>query len=198
MIQRDSTLSDFRILAWFLAFLFCSAIWGLLAGGIAFQYNIPFDFFQQYPGSLDVFHWFILGLSYGAAIALGLVLLEKMGAYNPVIAFVILMSGVILFTDMLFGRTSIVDSQYPVWLLLVPVVVIRDIITYFFLRDLYRNSDEIHEIDINCQTIEEPCFEDSPSTPADKEMLDEIDELACSISAEAAEYSKGRDQYLRA
>ncbi len=196
MLHKNSSISGFHLLGWLLAFVFCSAIWGMIAGAIAYQYNMPFDFFQLVNGSNELFHWFILGMSYGSAIAVALILLEKFGAYNPVIAFVILMSGIILFTDMLFGRSSLAHSYHQIWLLVVPVVIIRDVVTYVYLRDLYDDSDEIHEIDINCKTIEE---HDLTSTPAaDIEEFNGIDEIAREMSAEAAEYGKSRAQFLRA
>lgn len=202
MIQKHATLADFHIAGWFFAFIFCSAVWGLLAGGIAFQYEIPFDSFNLYPAEHDLYHCFLLGMAYCSAIAFSLVILEKLGAYNPVVAFVILMAGIILFVDMLFGRTSIVNSQHPVWLLLVPVVVVRDVVTYFYLCDRYRNSDEIHEIDISCKTIDEPNFSDEAEVIAESheksQELSELEALAFDMSEEAAEYGKNRTQYLRA
>jgi len=197
MLHKDSSISGFHLLGWLVAFVFCSAIWGMLAGAIAYQFNMPFDFFQFTGGSNDLYDWFILGMTYGTSIALVLIMLEKFGAYNPVIAFVILMTGIILFTDMLFGRSSIAHSYHQIWLLVVPVVIIRDVVTYFYLRDLYRDSDEIHEIDINCKSIEEPDFSDT-SLPGDTEELSDIEELARDMSAEAAEYGKSRAHYLRA
>ncbi|VAW73084.1 hypothetical protein MNBD_GAMMA12-510 [hydrothermal vent metagenome] len=204
MLHKNSAISGLHLLGWLLAFLFCSAIWGMLSAGIAFQYNIPFDFFNVFKQPSELGHWYILGLCYGACIALSLVILEKFGAYNPVIAFVILMSGIILFTDMLFGRTSIVHSHHNIWLLLVPVVIIRDVVTYFYLRDLYRDSNEIHEINLNCKTIEEPNFDqkseaeeprhNTPTIDNDKTM-DEMDQLAQDISTEVAAYGKSRANY---
>ncbi len=204
MLHKNSSISGLHLLGWLLAFIFCSAIWGMLSASIAFQYNMPFDFFKFLKQPDELGHWYLLGLCYGACIAVSLVILEKFGAYNPVIAFVILMSGIILFTDMLFGRTSIAQSHHHVWLLVVPVVIIRDVVTYFYLRDLYRDSNEIHEINLNCKTIEEPNFDaqneiEEPShktqTSEHELEMDEIDQLAHDISAEAAAYGKSRANY---
>ena len=209
MINKEDSQPDLQLLVWFLAFTFTSAIWGIFAAGIAFNYSMPFDFFQIYPESNNQYNMFLLGMSYGAGAAVTLVMLEKLGAYNPVIAFVVLMGGIILFIDMLFGRTGLQNPQHLVWLMLVPIVIIRDIVTFYYLRDRYRSSGEIHEIDITCQTLDEPCFteaeQDQKTTEKETKKerqpnteLGDIEQLALEMSSEAAEYGKQRAGYLRA
>ncbi len=127
---------------WFSIVTFILMAWGVLAAWFAFTYKIPLDVFSLLSHEQTLAQCLVTGLIYGLVASFILVILGSLGYYNPIIAFVILLAGIIMFFDFVLGNSHITESKNLIWLMALPFVIIRDVVTYIILCKINRRLDQ--------------------------------------------------------
>ena len=134
MYQHQQNRFDLFAFKWFAAVTLVAMAWGLFAAWVAFKYKIPLDLFNMLANDLNLTQSLVIGLLYGLLAGFILVVLGALGYYNPIIAFTILLAGIIMFFDFVFGASQINEPKNLIWLMAVPFVVIRDVVTYRLIK----------------------------------------------------------------
>jgi len=144
MKMQDQNQVDLLAFKWFSVVTFMLMAWGMLAGFFAFKYQVPLDSFSILFKELNLEQSLVVGLVYGLVASFILVILGTLGYYNPVMAFVIFLTGIIIFLDFIVGNTVISESKNLIWIMVLPFVIIRDLVTYSFLRKS-KSADTAHK-----------------------------------------------------
>lgn len=119
---------------WFLTVTFCLMVWGMFAAWVATFWQIPLDVFSLFPQAPNLIQTLIIGAVYSLIVSFLLVIFSVFGIYNPVLGFIFLLIGLTIFLEFVVGKHAITDSRNLIWLMLLPFLVIRDLVTHLMLR----------------------------------------------------------------
>lgn len=140
--HQESPPPAFR---WFLIQVFCLIGWGACAGLVAYRFQIPLDFLGLFTDANHQQQAIIAGISYCLALGLGIAILGSIGLYSSLMGFVVLLACIIALIDFISGRVVVTDMRNDLWLLVLPVILIRDLVTLKILQDHCRAQRERQE-----------------------------------------------------
>ena len=130
---------------WFFTVTSISMLWGLFSAWVAFKFKIPLDIFMFFDHDLNLTQSLVVGLIYGLVASFVLITLGVLGLYNPILVFVVLLGGFILFLDFILGKSEVTDAKNLIWLMVVPFIMIRDFITHLVIQDQKKRKRKVKE-----------------------------------------------------
>lgn len=149
MLYEDQYKSNTIAFKWFTCVTFFLVLWGLFAAWVASVWQIPLDVFSIFSQELNLNQSLVVGAVYALAASFILVILADFGFYNPVLAFIVVLVGITMFFEFIVGKSQINDSQNLVWLMALPFVGIRDLVTHYMLRHYSRKTARITDNDLD-------------------------------------------------